>query len=151
MERLLILACSQAKVRMRRKLRALDRYDGPAFRVLRKHVLSKADGQLIVFVLSAKFGLIEAEREIPWYDCRLSRASASDLRPQILARASEVFAYPWRSIGLCAGKEYLTLLNEALELASPEVRPEVLSGGLGRRLTALRDWLQREPALPPLP
>jgi hypothetical protein len=150
MDRLLILACSQRKVRTKDLLRALDRYDGPAFRVLRKHLRENANEPLTVFVLSAKFGLIEADREIPWYDCRLRQGSAERIQAQVREQAFGIFAaHRWQSIGLCAGKDYRSLLEEALDSAAVHVRADMLGGGLGRRLSALRDWLRRESACLP--
>jgi hypothetical protein len=59
--RLLILSCSQRKAPWEGDLPALDRYDGPAFRVLRKYLRTHSDDSLAILILSAKFGLIEAE------------------------------------------------------------------------------------------
>lgn len=151
MDRLLILACSQRKVPAKGYLRAIDRYDGPAFRVLRKYLRETADGSLAVLVLSAKYGLIEAERAIPWYDQRLSDASAARLRAQVLEVAKHVLrSHHWRAVGLCAGREYRSVLDRLAELIPEGTRLHLLAGGQGKRLTALRDWLRQEAAAGPL-
>jgi hypothetical protein len=62
MRRLLILACSQRKNPARGKLPAIDRYDGPAFRVLRKYSRDSAANLPTVLILSAKHGLIAADQ-----------------------------------------------------------------------------------------
>lgn len=144
MDRLLILACSQRKTPAKRHLRAIDRYDGPAFRVLRKYLRENAESSLSVLILSAKYGLIESERVIPWYDQRLSHASADRLRPQVLETARRVLgSHPWHAVGLCAGKEYRSVLGGLTEVLPAGVRLELLGGGLGKRLAALRDWLRQ--------
>jgi hypothetical protein len=141
-DRLLILSCSQRKASGRGDLRAIDRYDGPAFRVLRRYLQAHPDDPLAVLILSAKFGLIESQREIPWYDERLSPASAVKLRPQVAEAAARVFrSRPWQAIGICAGREYRSALEGAAELLPPGAQVHVLAGGLGKRLSALRDWL----------
>lgn len=144
MSRLLILACSHRKVPAKGKLRAIDRYDGPAFRVLRKYLRETPDGSLAVLILSAKYGLIDCERAIPWYDQRLSGASAARLQPQVLATAKRVLrSHDWRAVGLCAGKEYRSVLGGLAELVPAGTRLDLLAGGQGKRLAALRDWLRQ--------
>jgi hypothetical protein len=144
MERLLILACSQRKTSVNEYLRAMDRYDGPAFRVLRKYLRENSDDSLAVLILSAKYGLIESERKIPWYEKRLSNASAVKLKPQVfeIARCT-LRSRPWRAVGLCAGKDYRSVLDGVAELVPIGARLDVLAGGLGKRLAALRDWLRQ--------
>ena len=64
-DRLLILSCSQRKAPAKGRLPAIDRYDGPAFRVLRKYLREGPAEVPTVLILSAKYGLIESEREDP--------------------------------------------------------------------------------------
>ncbi len=51
----------------------------------------------------------------------------------------------WRSVAVCAGKDYLTALPYLARHLPADVSPTLLGGGLGKRLTALRDWLRQEP------
>jgi len=149
-DRLLILACSQRKTPVKGYLQAIDRYDGPAFRVLRKYLRENSDGSLAVLILSAKYGLIEPQRAIPRYDQRLSGALADSLRPQVLKAARRVLrSRLWRAVGLCAGNEYRSVLDGIAELMPAGARLDLLAGGLGKRLTALRDWLRQEAAAGP--
>lgn len=146
MSRLLILSCSQRKKPTPGVLPAIDRYDGPAFRVLRKFLgEASEDRRPVVLILSAKYGLIDSTKGIRDYDCRISAALGERLRPAVLESLGGVLrSRKWRSIGLCVGKEYRAVL-EGMESFLPEgVRAEVLGGGLGRRLTSLRQWLRHE-------
>jgi hypothetical protein len=141
-DRLLILSCSQRKIPRRGRLRAIDRYDGPAFRVLRRYLRTCTDDSLTVLIFSAKYGLIDSRREIRWYDERLSPARAASLRSQVREAAATVLSSRhWRAVGICAGKEYRSALEGTTELIPPGAELHVLAGGLGRRLAALRDWL----------
>jgi hypothetical protein len=72
MHRLLIIACSERKNSAVGLLPAIDRYDGPAFRVLRKYLREHAERAPSILILSAKYGLIPAGQEIPMYERRLS-------------------------------------------------------------------------------
>jgi len=68
--RLLILSCSRKKKTTYQSLPALERYDGPSFRVVRKFINEcPAEARsLDIRILSAKFGLIRADQPIAWYD-----------------------------------------------------------------------------------
>src|SRR5262245_41213981 len=101
MHRLLLIACSERKNQDDGLLPALDRYDGPAFRVLRKYLREAEGTEPIVLILSAKYGLIAANRKIPAYDCRMSPHSARALRPRVLTAARRILASrSWRSVGI---------------------------------------------------
>jgi hypothetical protein len=146
MNRLLILACSQRKNPALGMLPAIDRYDGPAFRVLRKFLREAPPDLPAVLILSAKYGLIDAATRIPDYDCCMSPGLAERLRPAVRKTLERILAYGgWWSVGFCAGRQYRVALD-GVELLLPEgARLEVIGGGQGRRLTALRRWLRHEP------
>lgn len=144
-DRLLILSCSERKATAPGRLPAIDRYDGPAFRVLRKYFREGSPGAATVLILSAKYGLIAAERKIPWYDQRLSASMARTMRPRVLETARHVLqSRPWQSVGVCAGKEYQSALDGLAEFLPQGARVDLLAGGLGKRLAALRDWLRQD-------
>ena len=148
MDRLLILACSQRKNPAGGVLRAIDRYDGPAFRVLRKFLREAPEDVPFVLILSAKYGLIDLEKRIPDYDCRISAERAKRLHRGVLEKLKQTLrSRCWRSIGLCVGKEYRAALDGMEPLFSKEARLEVLGGGQGPRLANLRRWLRDENVL----
>jgi hypothetical protein len=143
MKRLLIIACSQRKRTDTADLPAIERYDGPAFRVLRKY-LSEASGDVpIVLILSAKYGLIDSSRPIRDYDRRMSAARARELRPGVLEAGRPVLTRSWAEVGVCVGRHYRAALGDLLEHAPPGAQVRHIGGGLGPRLTRLRDWLRR--------
>ncbi len=145
MNRLLIVACSQRKNPTEGKLPAIDRYDGPVFRVLRKYLREKAGDAPSVLILSAKYGLIAADRLIPDYDCRLSKTEAEKLQPQVLETARQTLrSHNIQAVGICAGKDYRAALVGLGDLVPDGVRVDLIEGGQGPRLTALRRWLRRE-------
>lgn len=141
MSRLLIIACSQKKRKDEGLLPAIERYDGPAFRVLRKYLREAQCDAPVVYVLSAEFGLILGSQLIPDYDRLMSKERADAIsavvgdRFRALVRASE-----WSSVALSLGKTYRDTLGD-----SPEAESAIIiGGGLGRRLTNMRAWLRGE-------
>ena len=151
MARLLILSCSQRKRPGVGLLPAIDRYDGPAFRVLRKYLREDANRAPRVMVLSAKYGLIDASDTIRDYDLRMSAALARRLRRDVVASLPErIRASSSEVVGICLGRQYRLAVEGFEETLEKRVRVDWLEGGLGKRLTELHRWLRERAPLPPL-
>lgn len=143
MNRLLIIGCSQKKCDSPRTLSAIDRYDGPAFRVLRKYLREQPTEAPTVYILSAKYGLIHGEEIIPSYNCRLTTSSKQRILPQIQQCIKRIMpAKRWNQIGICAGRQYRLLLAEAGTMEAKSI--QVIGGGQGKRLAALHSWLREK-------
>src|SRR5262245_22498942 len=116
MGRVLILSCTRRKRCAPSPLPAVERYDGPTFRLLRrfqKRTLENLD----VYILSAKFGLIHHLEMIPYYDQQMTPQRARELQPQINEALERIFRN-YRGNGqaasqllLCMGRIYLDALN----------------------------------------
>ncbi len=142
MKRLLVLACTSRKRPDVGLLPAIQRYDGPSFRVLRKYRRSVADESLKVVILSAEFGLIRDDELIPDYDRFMSRERALQLRPGVMDRLGEfVSEITPTTMLISAGKTYMKALPD-LETASLHgMAVNVADGSIGKKLSKLRDWL----------
>jgi hypothetical protein len=139
MTRLLLVSCSATK-RAGLSLPALERYDGPKYRVLRRAL---ADGiePLTVRILSAAYGLIGPEHEIANYNLELMPKSAG-----VLARC------PWRrgdivgqveradDVFVMAGGLYLDVLRQWCPASASSWR--TATGAPGQRLQQLGQWLR---------
>ena len=88
MKRCLLLGCSNTKAQNDDELPAIERYDGPLFRVLRRYMRKHsaeypADNSIPnVYVLSAEFGLIPGNHPIPYYNRKMTPQRAAELRPE---------------------------------------------------------------------
>lgn len=145
-DRLLILSCSQRKRPDEGLLPAVERYDGPAFRVLRRFLRKGISEPPDVLILSAEHGLIPHDLPIAAYDRKMTPARARELRPQILAYLERLIASRSSSETLvCVGKQYLSALhtNDAFPLSRLNVR--ICVGALGKRIAELHDWLHGRP------
>jgi hypothetical protein len=96
-----------------------------------------------VYILSAKFGLIGSDQPIPNYDRRITGTRATELRESVSRELKAIIrSRPWKSIGVCVGRDYTIALEGCLEGRVARARITVLAGGLGNRLTALCRWLR---------
>ena len=142
MRRALLLACSQRKVLTPGLLPAIDRYDGPAFRVVRRYLRDNGDRELIVYILSARFGVIPSSRSIPHYNRRMTDDRAAELAPSVARELSHAITEPCE-LFICAGKTYLRGLEE-WQPKGIDVR--FSAPGQGRKLRSLKRWLYGEGA-----
>ena len=142
--RLLILACSERKIPVRLPRPALHRYDGPAFRVLRRYLREEGPvSDLAICILSAEHGLIGGDVAIADYDRRMTARRAKELRPTTMASLQAILQQGrFREVFICVGRPYRRALAGIDDKSGTPIR--WTTRGLGGRLTELRDWL-REP------
>lgn len=126
---------------------AIDRYDGPRYKVLRKYLRNHPADPLDVLILSARFGMIRSDRMIYWYDQQMTIEQSRALQPQVAAVLREAIAATANTclepdqLLICLGKTYLSALDgvdaQTLEL----LRSRVTGGSQGEHLARLKAWL----------
>lgn len=141
LDRLLILGCSQKKRADTGLLPAVERYDGPAFRVLRKYMSQKLAPP--TWILSAEYGLIPADMLIPDYDRQMTTTRAQEIWPQVKATLEILASNNYSEVLVCAGQKYVSLLAGLIGLLSCPIT--YTSGPVGRHLAILHDWLHEAP------
>jgi len=143
-KRLLILSCSQRKCSAPGHLPAIERYDGPQFKVLRKflHEHSEAALNLSVYILSANFGLIPATQSIPHYDYKMTVQRAHELRPVVLNNFKSILTDSfYNQLFINLGQNYLSALAGYEQFIPSYIKIITSQGSLGRRQAELHDWL----------
>jgi hypothetical protein len=122
---------------------AIDRYDGPSFKVLRKYLREGPNDAPYVLILSAKYGLIQSDCPIEDYDVRMSAGLANEMRENVICslRRSVERISP-RELGICLGTRYQNAVRGFEKTLPESVVVDQLGGGLGKRLSALRAWLR---------
>ena len=139
---LVILGCGQRKLRTSRLLPAIERYDGPTFRVLRKYSRENGANSADLYVLSARFGLIRGDVRIPRYDRRLVRASYSDLQRRVARQLGRTLkGKRLDRLFISVGRDYWPLLAKSLARHVPASKVIVAAGGIGGRASQLAQWL----------
>lgn len=146
MDRLLILSCSRSKRPEAKLLPAYERYDGPPFRLLRRYLKSSTNIPKIK-ILSAEYGLISHESQIPYYERQMTSQRAEELRPQVRERLTTLLKPKGRKkppgVFIHLGKNYLKTL-EGSDIFPPLCTVNVATGTPGERLVDLYCWLYGE-------
>lgn len=139
--RLLILRCSSRKLPGSEPMPAIQRYDGPAFRVLRKYLRTEPDDPPLVRIVSAEHGLISLSQPIEDYDRRMDVERAQELRSSVLGAVQALVAErPVRDVLVVVGQPYLLAL-EGIEDVLSGTPVRIAGETQGRKLGALRAWL----------
>jgi hypothetical protein len=143
MHRLLIVACSARKNLAAEAIPALERYDGVAYRVIRRWQRETPQAEpLAILLLSARFGLICAETPIPNYEHPMTAGRAAELRRQVTQALQVHLAVhgPYWATCISLGQDYW----KALDLEPVRDRLGALTrteGGIGTQLGQLKGWL----------
>jgi signal recognition particle subunit SEC65 len=142
--RCLILGCSKMKIDTVDLVPAIKRYDGPPFRVLRKFLRDAPEDarNVDVFILSAKYGLIDGDKKIGIYDQVMTLSRAKELKEDVERQIRDLVApHHYRSVFLSMGKTYLQTLDNIDNLIDQETKIITSNSGSGRKLTELKNWL----------
>jgi len=142
--RALFLACSERKARDPGYLPAVKRYDGPCFRVLRRHLRSSPEKPVEVWVLSGEYGLVRGSAPIPAYNRRMTLQRADELKEVV----REAFVRAWQetlfgNVFVCLGSAYARAMAECWAHLPPSVSVRFATGAIGGRASQLRAWLYR--------
>lgn len=139
--KLLLIACSNRKIHSKGLLLAIERYDGVNYRVIHKlQREGKFPGNVDVKILSAKFGLIDAQTPIPYYDQRMDKQRAKQLHAQVMRELGKIAHEPYEEIFINMGKVYLGAMDGYTALL-PNARIKFAEGGIGQKMAAMRNWL----------
>jgi uncharacterized protein DUF6884 len=140
---LIILGCSQRKKRTSRLIAAIDRYDGPVFRVLRKHALVAPETPLDTYILSARFGLIPGNFLIPRYNHQLAHSNRLALRSRVEKQLKQTLDdHQPERLFVSVGSKYWPLIEGPLSREVPSAKLVVATGSIGGRASQLAHWLR---------
>ena len=140
---LVILGCGQRKRQTSRLLPAIDRYDGPVFRVLRKHTREAPENPTDACILSGRFGLIPGTLPIPRYDHPVAHTDYAALRTRVETQLKQTLEeiQPER-VFVSVGSQYWPLLEGSLAREVAPAKLAVATGGIGGRASQLAHWLR---------
>lgn len=140
---LLIIPCSKRKVSAH-KTPAIDLYDGPFYRILRKFFRQHDVSQSIdILILSTKYGLIRSHDLISTYDEYMTPHKAKDFSPKIYNSLKTLLnKEQYQEIFINLGKTYALALTDSEELIN-QCDVFWAKGQIGERMQQLKNWIQK--------
>jgi hypothetical protein len=121
---------------------AIDRYDGPAFRLLRRFLKQGAVQPPVVKIISAEYGLISLDYPLPYYDRRMTRERAKILQPGIITELKTTLSYKtYTNLLIWLGRDYFEAIYGYEAIIPDTLNVQIALGGTGRKLSILHDWL----------
>ena len=142
---LLILGCSDKKTKNPNfdEMPALEVYDGPNYRVLRKFLRENGwPPGLIIKIISAKHKIIDATELIEPYNERLDKKAAKDIRQEVMQNLEELKSP--KTVFINMGKDYLPAISCITTLFG-DSRVEYAEGGIGKKMQKMKQWLHNLP------
>jgi hypothetical protein len=145
MTRVLFISCSKRKSPDVELVPAISRYDGPCFRVLRSYLRDAGKDALLVWVLSAEYGLLQGRNPISSYDRVMTPNRAAALRTSIVATfvsalRTEVFDEAF----VCMGATYARVMSDCWHYLPNSVQVYHARGSIGGLASKLKAWLRRD-------
>ncbi len=138
---LLIISCSHRKRTTPGTLAALDRYDGPTYRTLRKaRHEGRVPEKLDVLIISARYGIFPCQQSIGDYDQCMTPKRATELRPRIQSQLKSILVTSrgYDQVFINLGKVYRQTLDGFHWglLSTLEA-----TGGIGQKTSQMKAWL----------
>lgn len=150
--RLLILSCSARKHPEPDPLPAIDRYDGPLWRVVRGYLRENPlfAANLDLFALSAVYGLFPATNPIPWYEQKMTQIRADALQPSVVTLFQTLMTGgEYQEICLALSQLYWRAMRGWDASIPPTVTITLADGTLGIKQGKVRAWLYGKPWVAP--
>ena len=121
---------------------------GPVYRIVDKYLKEHhetAVHELHVMILSAEFGLIDYQEPIPYYDRRMDRARAVELREETTGRLYEVLnAADYEEVFLMLGADYLPAFGDLQQIMFDTGAAYVIPpGGIGVKPASTQTMVTR--------
>ena len=138
---LLILGCSQKKDPSPHPVKALDRYDGVNFKVIKKFRRDrKLPENLDIIIISAKYGFLKSDEKIDDYNQRMTKERAQELHPIIIHELKEFTSNrQYKEIFINLGKDYMPAIKGIENLTNCPIL--YAQGRIGEKMSALKKWL----------
>lgn len=139
---LLFISCSQRKLPTPAPLPAIDRYDGPVYRTIRKAIREDRFPQSIdIFIISAKYGLLLSDTPIADYDLKMTPDGADALRSDIQRALNVHLTFKrYDQVFINLGAVYRRTLEGFHWGLTPTLEA---TGGIGLRTAQVKAWIEK--------
>lgn len=134
--KLLIIGCSKRK-RELSGTPAIEVYDGPYYRMLRKAILEAVD----ISILSAKYGLIDYKTKISSYERKMTPDIAEDLRNAVTSKLLDLLKKnSYKEVVINLGEIYMKAFDFQ-RLSQYGTNYKIFSGDMVKRVHTLKTWI----------
>lgn len=137
--RLLVISCSASKRNLRNRP-AIEVYDGPVYKILRRYDLPNLE----VLILSARYGLIDSHKKISNYEMKMTKEIAEQMRDLTTRKLiKRLYTHNYNDIHVNLGKTY----QLAIDFSDSQFKKFNVyfnKGAIGVRLHNLKAWLNSE-------
>jgi len=136
---LLIISCSQRKANISNLTPAIELYDGPFFKIIKK--LKKEGGypnDVHTLIVSAKYGLLGLYDIIEKYDQIMTKKRANELEDELKKKIEKFFSNKnFKEVYICMGKNYRLALGDF----NFEIPVSYADGKIGEKLSQMKNWM----------
>ncbi len=141
---LLILACSQKKIKSSTLLPAIERYDGPSYKVLRKIMhSSNYNNSLDIAIISAKYGLLQPNENIEDYDLKMNKEIANSIKNKVIQTLrKQISNKKYENIFINIGSDYSLAIDGFNKNLPRDTKLLYADGKIGKRLSQMKKWLE---------
>lgn len=142
---LLVQSCSKSKNKDVQRCQPLELYDGYFFKIIKK---ARKDGVLRndidICILSAKYGLVDQTEAISYYDQKMTKERARQLRPEVIDDLeSRIETGDYETVLLNLGRTYQAAVEGISERVDVAVTM-VEGGGIGEKGQQLKRLLRTD-------
>jgi|SRR5579884_3935447 len=135
---LLLLSCSKRKLLTPGLLPAIERYDGPQIRLLRKFFRMNPKTNVEALILSTMFGIIPTSEPIPYYDEHMTIQRALELRQCVLETLGQRLRQKsYQNLIVSLGQDYQQAIIGIDSLLPSNCDLSYVRGSQGERLANL--------------
>lgn len=142
-ECLLIISCSKRRRLTHERRPAIEVYDGPIYRSLRKRFNPISILPVDICIVSAKYGLIEAKCKIEPYEHEMTIKRALELRGAVSTKLGEMLQREkYREVFVNLGAKYRVALGDIEGSIGKDTRLTFAKGGIGQMTSQTIRWLE---------
>ena len=147
MSTLLIQGCSKSKNRVTEPTPAIELYAGYFFKIIKKSI---RDGEITedcdICILSAEYGIVDANVPIDPYDRRMDTERARELASPVSKTLCQKYDGSYDRIVFNLGKTYRIAMNEFVEQSSTSLY-QVDGAGIGEKGHVLKRFLRGDDSM----
>lgn len=143
--RIVIISCSNRKREFSQAIPAIDVYDGPYYKTIRKLLREgKLPEDIKILIISAKYGLISIKDHIEFYDRRITKKIAEELKPKVLSKFQQEIKSECEELVINLGIDYLPAVEGIESLIPDGCQIKYITGTIIKRRQKLKEYLTHE-------